>query len=192
MYIINQLVINYHTFSFTLYDIALHDKNSLLNNVTTFGLASSGFIEQFFSLLLRLMGLEITPLYREIGISLNDFQEVGYSAEGGAITANAYGSILYTLYMDGGLGFIFCFGALFGFVLAKLSTKALTSKNIFIMSQSLFLLYMLMFGLFQPILSGNISSVSFILIAIYLVGSSAASTNGGVFIHQPLELNSKI
>jgi len=123
--IFGQLIVNYHTYSFTIYSNELQNPDSLLNQAATYGRASLGFIDTFITMVLRRFDLDLVPISTRIGTDLNLFQSVGFDAENNVIMANAFGSILYSIYLDGGFIFIIIFGVFFGFLITKLSTRAL-------------------------------------------------------------------
>jgi oligosaccharide repeat unit polymerase len=153
--IINQSIIEYHTLGFSIFDGELNSSQSLLNQDRTFGLASSGIFEKILVLLLRRFDKNIDGISGQVGINLNEFRLVGYKNNGEAMMYNAFGTVLYSIYMDGGLIFTLLLPSIYGFYLAKFSM--LTSKNMTIYNLSflLALIYLGIFGIFQPLLTGQ-------------------------------------
>jgi oligosaccharide repeat unit polymerase len=152
--ILDQAIIGYHTVGFSLFDGELNSSQSLLNQDRTFGLASSGIFERILVLLLRRFDKDIDSIPGQVGSSLHEFRIVGYKNSQPMIY-NAFGTVLYTIYMDGGLIFTLLLPSIYGFYLAKFSM--LTSKNMTIYNLSflLALIYLGIFGIFQPLLVGN-------------------------------------
>ena len=162
MQIIKSFLINYHTFSFKLFDNQYTNQSSLLNNHTTYGIASLGQISSLFILFLRKFGYDVNPL-GEVGPLLHESTIVGYDESLEVdIYANAFYSILYTLYLDGGIFFIIIFALLMGYFLLRF-----TDRSSFVRLYFLFLItYLLMFGIFQPVL---FSGWLILIIMFYLI-----------------------
>ncbi|TGM56528.1 O-antigen polymerase [Leptospira adleri] len=153
---IDVYIIDYHTESFVMFDVELNDKNSLIHK-TTYGRASLGGIERGFSFALALFRV---PFYFQvqsdlIGGYLHKNRLLGYTQDGKPKHYNAFGSVLFSLYKDGGIFFIVLMGAVFGFSISKLSFSLL-SLNVYSFSLLTSLLFIGVFGLFQPVLGGPI------------------------------------
>lgn len=160
---VNMFIVNYHTFSFNLFGQALNDSESFLNTNTTFGLASIGGVVTIFTLILRRFGFDISPLSAYVGTNLSENVQVGFDALGGAISANAFYSILYSLYLDGGLIAIWLFGIAYGLLLIRVSCSRQLKNRVVLFC----LIYIGFFGLFQPILMGNVLWWFFIFVISY-------------------------
>ncbi|PJZ61794.1 O-antigen polymerase [Leptospira adleri] len=153
---VSMYVIDYHTESFVMFDHELKNKDSLLHE-RTYGRTSLGGLERGFSFLLALFRI---PFYFQIqsdlvGDYLHKNRLLGYTPEGQPKEYNAFGSVLFSLYKDGGILFTIIFGALFGFFVSKFS-ESIFDLNPFRLSILASLLFIGIFGIFQPVLSGPI------------------------------------
>lgn len=149
-------VIDYHTESFVMFDYELKDKNSLLHD-RSYGRTSLGGLERGFSFLLALFRI---PIYFQVqsdlvGDYLHKSRLLGYTPEGVPKEYNAFGSVLFSLYRDGGILFTIILGTLFGFLVSKFS-QSIFSLNPYKLSILASLLFIGIFGIFQPVLSGPI------------------------------------
>ncbi|PJZ58171.1 O-antigen polymerase [Leptospira barantonii] len=153
---VDSYVIDYHTESFSMFDHELKDQNSMLHE-RTYGRASLGGLERGFSFMLGLFRLpfQIQVQSDLIGGYLHKNRLLGYTADGRPKEYNAFGSVLFSLYKDGGIFFSVLMGIVFGFFVA-LSSKAIISLNPYRLSILSCLLFIGIFGIFQPVLGGPI------------------------------------
>jgi oligosaccharide repeat unit polymerase len=172
---VNIFIVNYHTYSFNLFGQALNDSESFLNTDTTFGLASIGSVVTIFTLILRRFGFDIEPISSHVGSILNESVQVGSDALGGGIFANAFYSILYSLYLDGGLIAIWLFGMAYGLLLIRVSYSRQLKNRVVLF----FLIYIGFFGLFQPVLIQNILWWFFIFVISYYFVIRRTKVNSG-------------
>ncbi|EMP81409.1 O-antigen polymerase [Leptospira santarosai] len=166
---LNIYIIDYHTESFSIFDSELKDEKSLLHE-RTYGRASLGTLESSFSVALAFFRI---PLHIQvqsdlIGEYLNKNRIIGYSKDGRPKEYNAFGSILFTLYKDGGIPFIIGMGILFGFCVAKFS-KSFISLNPYYVSLLASLFFVGIFGIFKPVMAEQITQTIFILWFIWLI-----------------------
>ena len=164
----------YFTMAFSIFDIELNNNNSLLNNFNSFGLSSLGSFGDVFFILFKIMGADILPPGGVVGAYLQSPFIIGYDDYSNPITGNAFGGILYSLYLDGGVVGIILFGFFYGFFLVY-NLKSLkynnnnnnNDNNYFYI---FFLIYIGVAGFFQPILTGNwlIMMSFYFFISIYL------------------------
>ena len=141
-------VINYHTFSFSIFNIDLINPTSRLHDITL-GFSSIFSIFDPIVILLRLSGFDIVPESGIMAKSLDEYRDIGLNSDGFSITANAFGSILYGLYRDGGLLFVLFFGFVYGFFLQMLNHN--TESNVFRAGSMAAMFYLGMFGIFMPL-----------------------------------------
>lgn len=145
--LLDRYVFEYHTVGFTLFDDALGDQDSPINNNIMYGGASfSGLIryplvitKQFLNDIDR--GMAVHSAYR------STFTDVG--AEEGRRMYNSYYTILYTFYLDGRW-----FGVVFGAVLLGILSGVAYKKFTRVgdlkgMVACLLLLYVMYFSIFS-------------------------------------------
>ncbi|TGK24541.1 oligosaccharide repeat unit polymerase [Leptospira yasudae] len=166
--IVHSYVIDYHTESFSMFDHELKDEKSLLHE-RTYGRSSLGGLERGFSFALGLFRIPIQIQVQSdlIGGYLHKNRLLGYTSEGVPKEYNAFGSVLFSLYKDGGIPFTIFMGLVFGFFLTKFS-KAFITLNPYRFSLLASLLFIGIFGIFQPVLGGPIL-LSVLLINVFWV-----------------------
>jgi len=152
--LMERYLIDYHTVGFSLFDQDFNNQQSLLNQDKTYGMSSLGTLERLFVLLLRRFDTSIDSSSLEVGRALSEFRILGYR-DGKAIILNAYATVLYSIYRDGGLIATLILPSIYGFFLAKFSF--ITSKNpsMYNISMILILTYLGIFGIFTPLLTSN-------------------------------------
>nr|WP_082280490.1 O-antigen polymerase [Leptospira interrogans] len=166
---LNIYIIDYHTESFSIFDSELKDEKSLLHE-RTYGRASLGTLESSFSVALAFFRIPLRIQVQSdlIGGYLNKNRIIGYSKDGRPKEYNAFGSVLFTLYKDGGIPFIIGMGILFGFCVAKFS-KSFISLNPYYVSLLASLFFIGIFGIFKPVMAEQITQTIFILWFIWLI-----------------------
>ena len=152
--LMERYVIDYHTGGFSLFDQDLNDQRSLLNQDNAYGISSLGSLERLVVLFLRRFDTSIDSSSTEIGLALSEFRIVG-SRNGGKIILNAYGTVLYSIYRDGGLIATLILPSIYGFFLAKFSFITSKHPSIYNISIILILGYLGIFGIFTPLLTSN-------------------------------------
>lgn len=150
----NTFVIEYHTLGFTLFDIESNNSDSYLNQTSSYGRASLGALEYIPVLLLRRFDRSIDSIPGKIGVDMNESRIAGQRSDGQPISANAFVTGMYPLYMDGGVPFIIIAGLLYGFMLAKTSFTLFSQHNNLWNSFLLCtLIYCGLFSIFQPVIT---------------------------------------
>jgi len=109
----NRYVVKYHTGGFTVFDQELHDQESRLNTHLTFGRASLGIIEKASVVLLfRKIDGEVRSVVNDNGSSLLEYRKVGPN-----MSMNAFGTVMYSMYMDGREVAVVILSTIFGYFL---------------------------------------------------------------------------
>ncbi|AYV57235.1 oligosaccharide repeat unit polymerase [Leptospira kmetyi] len=160
---VNTYVIDYHTESFSMFDYELRDDKSLLH-VRTYGRSSLGTLESSFSVFLALFRI---PLHIQvqsdlIGGYLSKNRILGYTRDGKLKEYNAFASVLFSLYKDGGIVFVILMGLCFGYFMGLFS-RSLISLNPYYISLLGTLLFIGIFGIFKPVLSEQIPQTILLL-----------------------------
>ncbi len=149
-------VYDYHVIGFLLFDKAINDKNSFINNEITYGRAVFGGIDRAVTLLISRfdksfeLGLKNTGADRQDRIDVsnqrNEIREY-----------NAHYTIMYLLYSDGGVIGIMFFGMFYGIISAFILKKYYYSN-----SPKYFLAIMLLFNAsFLAIFTSPLESVGY-------------------------------
>ncbi|MCW7497048.1 oligosaccharide repeat unit polymerase [Leptospira levettii] len=154
-------LITYHTESFTIFDIELKNPNSILHEYT-YGLSTLGGIERYFIPLINIFGYRFISQADQVGGYLHQNFLIGYDEYNNPLLFNAYGSIFFTMYRDGGLIAVSVFGILLGFFFSIYSGSLKTKDPI---DFAIFygLLFLILYGIFQPTVLGPMLPALFIL-----------------------------
>jgi oligosaccharide repeat unit polymerase len=163
----NLFAINYHTMSFTIVDLELHNPASIIHD-TTYGMSTLGMIERIIIMIITKSGINISSQASMVGVYLSDTMLLGQTIDGSPITGNAFGSVLFNLYRDGGAIFIVMSSMVYGYYMAKISVMV-KKRSFYHMTLLLAFCYIGFFGIFQPILSG---SIQITIISIYFIFKS--------------------
>ena len=150
--IFDDFVIGYHTAGFTLFDIHLNDASLMLGDANTYGRVSLGTIEWASGIFLRRFDPNVGNLSIAAAEDLGQFVLAGYDSSGKPILLNAFGTILYSVYMDGGIPLTLFLSSAYGFLLLKYTSHSLKKREVYSLSILLFLVYTGIFGIFQPLL----------------------------------------
>ncbi|MCW7462941.1 O-antigen polymerase [Leptospira limi] len=159
--ILKTYIVTYHTESFTIFDIELKNPNSILHEYT-YGLSTLGGIERYFIPLINIFGYRFISQADQVGGYLHQNFLIGYDEYNNPLLFNAYGSIFFTMYRDGGLIAVSVFGILLGFFFSIYSGSLKTKDPI---DFAIFygLLFLILYGIFQPTVLGPMLPALFIL-----------------------------
>lgn len=167
-YIFGYFLLGYHTNSFALFDMELHNPNSLIYDYT-FGLSFfSGLFELPIFLLNSFLGFSIQSISGEIGSYLNADRLVGHNEILGDLYYNAFGSNFFVMFRDGGPFFVGVYGLLFGFLYSKFSSS-LKEFNPIYSTLLIGLYYILIYGIFKPFTTGEILPGILIAFSVYKI-----------------------
>lgn len=159
--ILKTYVITYHTESFVIFDTELKNPNSILHDYT-YGLSTFGGVERYFIPLVNKFGYSLISQADLVGGYLHQNFLIGYDEYHKPLLFNAYGSIFFAMYRDGGLIAVSLFGILFGFFLSFYSVS-LKSKDPIDFAIFYGLLFIFIYGIFQPTVLGPMLPALFIL-----------------------------
>ena len=163
---IKNQVINYHTVGFVILDQELADKQSRLNQNTTYGLATLGGIERLTVLLIRRFDKSIDTVSGQNGEYLAEFRVLGRNSEGEDLYYNAFATIFYTFFLDGGYLFVLIGMAVFGMWISRERTLFLYGR-----ASHLTTLYTLVQAGYSSLFFSPVESTTFwmVIIALYLI-----------------------
>jgi len=153
--------VTYHTESFVIFDTELKNPNSILHEYT-YGLSTFGGVERYFIPLVNKFGYSLISQADLVGGYLHQNFLIGYDEYHKPLLFNAYGSIFFAMYRDGGLIAVSLFGILFGFFLSFYSVS-LKSKDPIDFAIFYGLLFIFIYGVFQPTVLGPMLPALFIL-----------------------------
>ncbi|PJZ45494.1 O-antigen polymerase [Leptospira brenneri] len=146
--IINMYVVTYHTESFSIFDTELKNPGSILHQYS-YGLSMLGGIERYWVLFLNKFGFMFVSQTDIVGGYLHRDFNIGIDRFSNPIFLNAFGSIFFTMFRDGGILGIVAFGIFFGMILAFYS-DSLKQRDPYGFSILLGLIFLLIYGIFQP------------------------------------------
>lgn len=147
--------VTYHTLGFTMFDLAFHDRDSIMNIMTTWGRALFGFPDEVLEIFSRRIDDEgLRSISRELRAVFGERIVVGYqkSEVGVVIMANAFYTVMYILYLDFGfLGIIFI-PMIYGFITMNyfLAWKH-NVNNYYALSMTLMFVWVGYSSLFMPV-----------------------------------------
>lgn len=159
-------IINYHTVGFVILDQELNDQQSRLNKNTTFGMATLGGIERMIVLVIRRFDKSIDSVSGENGEYLAEFRVLGRNDEGQDLNYNAFATIFFTLFLDGGYPFVLIGMTLFGIWMSR-------ERSLFLSGHTFHLttLYVLVQAGFNSVFFSPVESTTFwiVIIALFLI-----------------------
>lgn len=153
-------LINYHIASFGIVNLELNNPNSIIHS-PSYGRSTLGSIERWTLLGLKNFGISGTPQGDLNGEYLHENRLIGYTRDGRPMLYNAFGSIFFSMYRDGGNIFISLCGVICGVMIFIFSSR-FRMGELFSGVLLAHIFFVLIFGIFQPITSGPIS-LSFLL-----------------------------
>lgn len=161
----NQIV-NYHTVGFVILDQELSDQQSRLNHNTTFGMATLGGIERLVVLVIRRFDKSIDSVSGENGEYFAEFRVLGRNDEGQDLNYNAFATIFYTFFLDGGYLFVVIGMTAFGIWISRERSLFLSGH-----ASHLATLYVLLQAGFNSVFFSPVESTTFwiVIIALYLI-----------------------
>lgn len=166
-------VVNYHTVGFVILDNELNNITSPINISNTYGLATLGVLERIAVLIIRRFDKSIDSVSGQNGEYLAEFRALGYNANGDQLNYNAFGTIFYTFYQDGGFIFVFFGMLIYGFFLSKAYYKVRCGNDSYIP-----FLYLLFQMGFNSVFFSPLESSIFWIVVIVLFLFRYISLNG--------------
>lgn len=153
-YFIDTYLIGYHTLSFSLLDHELNNPKSIIFDRTLGSSFWTGILN-IPSYIATRLGFGWIHEGDIIGTYLHENKLLGFNLNGIPFYHNAFGTIFFSMYRDGGLLGILIYGLFFGYIFA-LTSKGLRNYNLNYLLISLTLYYILIYGIFQPFTMGPI------------------------------------
>jgi oligosaccharide repeat unit polymerase len=151
---LKKISVDYHTVGFVLFDLELSNPFSRLNTRLSYGRSSLGGVDTLLSIILRRLDKTIIPIAGESGIYFDERRIVGEDREGNPITANAFYTILYSLYFDGRYLTVVLVPLLFGYFLTSQYLSWLKNGSLDNLILLILLIYLGIFSLFQSPVEG--------------------------------------
>ncbi|TGK78433.1 oligosaccharide repeat unit polymerase [Leptospira noumeaensis] len=162
--IFDLFVVTYHTESFSIFDVELKNPSSILYQYS-YGLSMLGGIERYWVLVLNKLGIGYLSQTDIVGGYLHQDFDIGVDRFGKPIQLNAYGSIFFTMYRDGGVFGVIFFAAIFGFLFSYFSVS-LKNRDPYRFSLLIGLMFILIYGIFQPTTLGPMLPALFFLVVM--------------------------
>ena len=142
-------LVEYHTVGFVLFDQELSSPTSRLNSRLSYGRSIIGGLDTLAVVLLRRVNPDLVPMAGENGVVMAEPREAGRDGHGQPILANAFYTILYSLYFDGRYLAVILLPLVFGFLLARSYLDWLKNGSLASLALLLLLMYVGIFSLFQ-------------------------------------------
>ncbi|MDP3587812.1 MAG: O-antigen polymerase [Sulfuricurvum sp.] len=179
----NIFVINYHTCGFAIFNDELMDPVSYLNTHTTYGMASTGAVSYFTGIWYHLFDNSFHPIPEEVGRALNTYKNLGFNEDGIPLFYNAFGTVMYSIYLDGGLLFSILLSFLYGFYITKhiFLSKYKSNYSYYSLSLVFLFIYISFSGLFVPTLSGNVILYFIFLFILFKTNLSTLILNESTY-----------
>jgi len=162
--VLGKFAIEYHTGGFVLFDDSLNHPASELNRHMSYGRSLFGGLDTLAVLVLRRMDSGLQSISNVNGPLMREFQVVGYDSNGYPIMANAFYTVLYTMYQDGREFAFFVVPFLFGYFLSNRYLDWLRGGDIGTLMLLNVLLFAGFFSLFMSPVEGVIFWVSLALL----------------------------
>lgn len=162
--IIKEQIANYHTVGFVIFDDELRNENSRLNTVTTYGLSSLGVLERLLVLGIRRVDDSIDSASGQNAEYLAIPRELGFNEDQNPYFYNAFGTVFYTFFIDGGYMFIVGGFFIFGWFFSRVRIIFIGGRFYYVG-----LLYLLFYSGIHMVFGSPIESTNWWLsfIAIY-------------------------
>jgi len=145
---IMEIVVNYHTGGFVMFDSERRDPRSLLNSKMTYGRGLLGALDTLTVWGIRRFDKSIRDVSGEIGEYLHDYRVLGQN-QGIPVLMNAFATILYPLYFDGREIMVFIVPWFYGYWLTLLYRRWIQNEDIHSFMLVLLLLYVGIFSIFH-------------------------------------------
>jgi oligosaccharide repeat unit polymerase len=166
---IKRYVVEYHTIGFVLFDKALHNEGSYLNENIFFGRATFGSLERYIVLIIRRFDKSIDAALGDANVERAEFINIS-DRNSPPKYFNAFYTILYTLYIDGRIYGIIFGGLLLGYTVRFSYLKWKKQFNLFYLSVHLILVQSLIFSIFNsPIEAMRFGASLILLLAIFKI-----------------------
>jgi oligosaccharide repeat unit polymerase len=152
--------IDYNLYGFRIFDNNLNDPNSIIH-LHTFGRSMLGQVDAIFSIIYRLtVDSNFLPASSINGKFLDSYIDLGIKE---VKTANAFGTLLFTFYRDFGTFGVIIYSTLLGIYLNFLDIKFKSTNNPKYFVFGLFIVYSLVFSIYQSVFEGIFWPMYFIL-----------------------------
>ena len=148
-----RVIVNYHTVGFVMFDSERQDPQSLLNSKMTYGRGVLGALDTLMSACLHGLDKSLPQaVTREIATTLHTFQVLGQD-RGMSVLMNAFGTVLYPIYLDGRELMVLVAPWFYGYWLTLLYQRWIQNEDIHSLMLVLLLFYVGIFSIFQSSIS---------------------------------------
>ena len=166
VHVLYKYLIEYHTCGIIIFNQDFSSEHTFLSDTTTYGRVLFSSIEYLLSFIINGIGLHIDPMADILGTTLDEARVLGYNEYGFPLIYNAFGTVFYATYLDGGIILSGIFALLYGFFMVKLTVINNLSKSVYSISVALSMSFLGFFGLFMP---GELPRFVFVLFIIVFV-----------------------
>jgi oligosaccharide repeat unit polymerase len=149
MTLFRKTIVEYHTVGFVLFDQELSVPTSRLNTRMSYGRSVLGGLDTLVAVFLRRVNPDLVPMAGENGAHMAVPREVGNDEMGEPVLANAFYTVLYSLYFDGRYLAVILIPFVFGIFLGRSYLDWLKNGSLAGLALLLVLMYAGIFSLFQ-------------------------------------------
>jgi oligosaccharide repeat unit polymerase len=170
-YVIKDQLINYNTVGFVIFDYQLNNQNSFLNRTNSFaGRTTFGGIENLVYLFVSRFDPSFRCIIGESNEDLDKMKEVNLGEFGNEKYYNAFTTVLYNTFLDGGLIWSVIYFFSYGFVLTTLIRMMYT--NFFYLVFALPFFQNMLTSIYRSML-GDMGFIVCLLILLYIYITSS-------------------
>ncbi|MCG9875811.1 MAG: oligosaccharide repeat unit polymerase [Leptospiraceae bacterium] len=164
-YVFDIYIIGYHTSSLTILDQELNNPQSIILDKTLGSSFWTGLMNFPRFISANILGFSWVGEGDLMGGYLHNNRLVGFNNKSQPFYNNAFGTIFFSMYRDGGFLAIILYGIFFGYLLGITANK-IPNKNMIFQIFHISIIFILIYGLFQPFTSGPILQAIAISITI--------------------------
>jgi oligosaccharide repeat unit polymerase len=161
---LEKIAIDYHTVGLVLFDQELVVPSSRMNSGLSYGRSIIGGLDTLAVIPLRRFNPSLVPIAGENGIYMQERHQVGRDGRGEPIFANAFYTILYSMYFDGRYLAIVLFSLVFGYFLSSSYQNWRKNGGLASLIGLILLMYVGVFSIFQSPVEGMKFWVALLLI----------------------------
>jgi len=147
-----RVIVTYHTAGFVMFDSERQDPRSFLNSKMTYGRGVLGALDTLMTVCIRRLDKSVQAVAIEIGETLHTFQVLGQD-RGMPVLMNAFGTVLYPIYLDGRELMVLVAPWFYGYWLTLLYQRWIQNEDIHSLMLVLLLFYVGVFSIFQSYIS---------------------------------------
>ncbi|MFM4768964.1 O-antigen polymerase [Aeromonas veronii] len=143
-----QSLIDYHVVGISIFSQELSEQRSIING-SDINFTSLGFIERLFVIGVNKFNLQMVSMVDYVETYLSAFRMVGRNTY-----YNAFSTWYFTLYLDGGIIYVFAYNLIYGFLLSYFERCFRVFKDAYSFMMTISLFFIAFFSVFTSIIQG--------------------------------------